>query len=214
MIFLNTFTFVNARFLSVILSAVTISSIAAISLASTTTARIEHDSAHGGNATMTSEREHEETHVVRDSVFADLSDKVIPANDFVHFYDTTPYKIMDGHVAAKLPCDEQLQTPVQILIGQAPNMTATELENIPALSNPGQTCMYHADLHSPHANQTGTAGGLPITDIAIMNPTGADITFPNTSTLVIGVNEIMALGEAEHEHEAPGGDHPEEAGHE
>lgn len=206
----------NTRFLLILLSAIAISSIAAISLASTTIAQTgEHDSAtHNGNATMTSEQDHEETHVVRDSLFADLSAKVIPANDFIHFYDTTPYKIMDGHVATKLPCDEQSQTPVQILIGQAPNMTAAELELISELSSPGQLCLYHADLHSPHGNHTGTADSRPITDVAIMNPTSADITFPNTSTIVIGVNEIMPLGEGEHEHDSIGGDHSEEAGHE
>lgn len=204
----------NARFLLILLSAIAISSIAAISLASTTIAQTgEHDSAtHNGNATI-SEQEHEETHVVRDSLFADLSAKVIPANDFIHFYDTTPYKIMDGHVAAKLPCDEQSQTPVQILIGQAPNMTAAEPDLISELSSPDQLCLYHADLHSPHGNHTGTADSRPITDVAIMNPTNADITFPNTSTIVIGVNEIMPLGEDEHEHDSAGGDHSD-SGHE
>lgn len=205
----------NARFLLIVLSAVAmaIAATTAIGMANTTAAQTEHDSSATGNMTTTTSEEHdEETHVVRDSVFADLSDKVIPANDFIHFYDTTPYKIMDGHVAAKLPCDEQSESPIQVLIGQAPNMTSAELELLSDLSTPGQMCLYHADLHSPHGNHTGTAGGVSITDIAIMNPTSEDITFPSTSTVVIGVNEIMPLAEGEHEHGHDDDAH-NEAGH-
>ncbi|HEX7033063.1 MAG TPA: hypothetical protein VF172_08690 [Nitrososphaera sp.] len=195
----------NARFLLIVLSgvAVTIAAATALGLTNTIAAQTDHDSAAPGNMTTSASEEHtEETHVVRDSVFADLSDKVIPANDFIHFYDTTPYKIMDGHVAAKLPCNEQSESPIQILIGQAPNMTSAELELIPDLSNPGQMCMYHTDLHSPHGDHTGVAEGRPITDIAILNPTSENITFPSTSTVVIGVNEIAPLGEGEHGHGA------------
>src|SRR5215204_6412996 len=129
--------------------------------------------------------------VVRDSLFAYMDGRVLPANDFIHLYDTTPYKIMNGHVAAKLPCDEQSQTPFQILIGQAPNMTAAELEVVAELSRPGQICIYHADLNSAHEDDPGTAEGRAITDIAIMNPTNTEMQFPVTSTVVIGINEIM-----------------------
>jgi hypothetical protein len=202
--------------LILLLSALAISSIAAISFSNMSTAQMDVRglSYHGENATAIAEGDHDETHVVRDSVFADLSTKEIPASDFMHFYDTTPYKIMNGHIAAKLPCDEQSETPIQILIGQAPNMTAAELENIAELSTPGQLCLYHADLHSPHGNHTGTADGRSITDIAIMNPTNADITLPNTSTLVIGINEIMPLAEGEHQHTEDGASESQnEVGH-
>ena len=43
--------------------------------------------------------------VVRDSSAILLDGKTIPANDFIHLYDSTPYKIMNGHIASKLPCD-------------------------------------------------------------------------------------------------------------
>jgi len=142
--------------------------------------------------------------VVRDSVFAYLEGRVIPSFDFIHLYDTTPYMIMDGHVAAKLPCNEQSQTQLRILIGQAPNMTFAALELVETLSEPGQTCMYHADLHSAHVDQQVAAEGRIITDIAIMNPTLSDIQLPVTSTVVIGVNEIMPLDEGGHEEHGAG----------
>lgn len=43
---------------------------------------------------------------VRDSVFVLLADHTIPASGYIHFYDTTPYSIKNGHVAAKIPCED------------------------------------------------------------------------------------------------------------
>ena len=37
--------------------------------------------------------------VVRDSAVILLEGKTIPANDFIHLYDTTPYMIKSGHIA-------------------------------------------------------------------------------------------------------------------
>ena len=36
--------------------------------------------------------------VVRDSAVILLEGKTLPANDFVHLYDTTPYMIKTGHI--------------------------------------------------------------------------------------------------------------------
>jgi len=170
--------------------------------------------ATNNNAAITMGEDEEPTNVtstvVRDSLFAYMDGRVLPANDFIHLYDTTPYKIMNGHVAAKLPCDEQSQTPFQILIGQAPNMTAAELEVVAELSRPGQICIYHADLNSAHEDDPGTAEGRAITDIAIMNPTNTEMQFPVTSTVVIGINEIMPLDEAHEDGAGEGGQSGEE----
>jgi len=64
-----------------------------------------------------------------------------------------------------------------------------ELELIVNLSTPGELCLYHVDL--PQENVTTT------TDIAIQNPTDSSIDFPETSTVVVGINEIMP-GAEEH----------------
>jgi hypothetical protein len=136
------------------------------------------------------EKEYNETSTVRDSVTELLQDKVIPGGDFMHLYDSTPYHILNGHVALKAPCEDDSTTPVQILIGSAPNMTAATLENVAPLSTPGEQCLYHADL-IPSGNVT------IITDIALSNPTEEDIEFPPTATVVIGINEIT---KGEHGH--------------
>jgi hypothetical protein len=136
------------------------------------------------------DNEHNKTSIVRDSVTILLQDAIIPGTDFLHLYDSTPFHIINGHIALKVPCAADSNSTIQVLIGSAPNMTATTLENIPALSTPGEQCLYHVDL-IPGGNVT------TITDIALKNPTEDEIEFPPTSSVVIGINEIM---EGEHAH--------------
>jgi hypothetical protein len=144
---------------------------------------------------------------VRDSLVVLLTDQTIPSNDFLHLYDTTPYFITNGHVAAKIPCDDESAPLLNILVGVAPDLAPAPLELVPPLSTPGELCLYHADLPAPaQANATTTANATAanatmITDIAIQNPGDEDVTLPSTSTVVIGVNEIE---QGAHSHEEEG----------
>src|SRR5688572_16597953 len=156
----------------------------------------------------TSNETHQDTFTVRDSVFALLADHTIPASGFIHLYDTTPYSIKNGHIAAKIPCDDDSTPLLDILVGVAPDLTPTPLELNANLSTAGELCLYHTDLPAPEqanattsANAT-TANATMITDIAISNPGDEDVTLPSTSTVVIGINEI-ARGEHSHEEEQP-----------
>ena len=150
----------------------------------------EYTTTEAGHSAEEEEKEHNETSTVRDSVTELLDGQIIPGGDFIHLYDTTPYHILNGHVALKAPCEDDSTTPIQILIGSAPNMTVAELENIAPLSTPGEQCLYHADL-IPGGNVT------IITDVALKNPTEEDIEFPSTATVVIGINEVT-IGEHGH----------------
>jgi hypothetical protein len=167
-----------------------------------------------GNETMTSgEMEHQlNSTVVRDSQVVLLGDQTIPAGSFIHLYDTTPYSIINGHIAARIPCGDDSTPLLNILVGVAPEFTPAPLELVANLSTPGELCLYHTDLPAPseQANATTTANAttLMVTDIAISNPGAEDVTLPSTSTVVIGVNEIMPL-EGAH-----GGSHAEGAGEE
>jgi hypothetical protein len=137
------------------------------------------------------ENEYNKTSNVRDSVTILLQDIIIPGTDFLHLYDSTPSHIVNGHIALKAPCKVDSTSPVQVLIGSAPNMTAATLENISALSTPGEQCLYHVDL-IPKGNVT------TITDIALSNPTEDEIEFPPTSSVVIGINEVKEGGKHTH----------------
>jgi hypothetical protein len=169
-----------------------------------------------GNETMTSgEMEHQlNSTIVRDSQAVLLGDQTIPAGSFIHLYDTTPYSIINGHIAARIPCGDDSTPLLDILVGVAPEFTPAPLELVANLSTPGELCLYHTDLPpapSEQANATTTANAttLMVTDIAISNPGDEDVTLPSTSTVVIGVNEIMPL-EGAHEGES----HAEGAGEE
>jgi hypothetical protein len=135
--------------------------------------------------------------VVRDSTTVLLGGRTLPGNDFIHLYDTTPYVIMNGHVAAKLPCNEDSESPLNVLIGSAPNLAPADFETIGQLSNPGEVCLYHVDLESMRG---GNASDI-ITDIALQNPTEDPVEFGPTATVVIGVNEIMKGAHETHEGE-------------
>lgn len=176
-------------------------------IAQQTTNATSSEVAPEGEGAMTEEQEHEsssnetqgDTFTVRDSVFALLADQTIPSEGFIHLYDTTPYSIRDGHIATKIPCDDDSAPLLNILVGVAPNLAPTPLELVPTLSTPGELCLYHTDLPAPaQANATTTNATTMITDIAIQNPGDEDVTLPSTSTVVIGINEI-ARGAHSHE---------------
>jgi hypothetical protein len=177
-----------------------------------TTNATSPEAAPEGEAATTEEHAHEatsnesatHTSTVRDSLVVLLTDQTIPSNDFLHLYDTTPYSIRNGHVAAKIPCDDESAPLLNILVGVAPDLAPAPLELVPPLSTPGELCLYHADLPAPaQANATTAANATTtnatmITDIAIQNPGDEDVTLPSTSTVVIGVNEIE---QGAHSHE-------------
>ena len=133
----------------------------------------------------------QEKTVVRDSQTILLEGKTLPSKDYIHLYDATPYMIMLGHIAAKLPCDSKFETPFKVLIGQAPKLNASKLELLKELSTPGKMCIYHVDVKSDPVGINPTI----ITDIALQNPTDKEVKFGPTATLVIGVDEISPLKE-------------------
>jgi hypothetical protein len=132
---------------------------------------------------------------VRDSTAILLAGQTIPGGSFIHLYDSTPDAIATGHVAAKIPCDENSNATLTILTGSAPNLQPVELEPVPELSTAGELCLYHADLASEQ-------GGNMTTDIAIQNAGDEEVEFPATSTVVIGVNKVLPGAAEVHEEEA------------
>lgn len=131
---------------------------------------------------------------VMDSDTVLLSHQILAPKDFLHIYDSTPYKIMNGHLTAKLPCDVNSESPVEILVGKLTNLMPAKLGVVKELSKPGYMCLYYANL-SP-SGLLANANNSTITDIALFNPTGYRIILLNTSTIVVGVNGIMPLTES------------------
>jgi hypothetical protein len=165
----------NNRILTLSLAAMFIATIASTSILFTSSMQYSY-----------AQESSKENTVVRDSQTILLEGKTLPAKDFIHLYDTTPYMIMVGHVAVKLPCDDKSESPYKVLIGQAPNFVPAEFELIKNLSKAGEMCLYHVDLESTMEGEHGI-----ITDIALQNPTDQEVKFGPTATVVIGVDEIM-----------------------
>ncbi len=153
-----------------------------------------------------------QTGVVRNIYTLLLAHQIIPPKDFIPLYDTSPYEILNGHLAAKIPCDANSVPSLQILIGHVPDVKPVQLQLVKGFSQPGNICFYHVDLgaattttthhnnsaivsvtggRSQQANKTTTTIN---TDLVLSNPTADRVILPNTSTVVIGVNEIMPVG--------------------
>ena len=98
--------------------------------------------------------------------------------------------IKSGHIDAKLPCDASSTSPLKILVGQVGlKWSAANLTLVKPLSTPGKMCFYQADVVS----QPYTHGDwLCITKILIRNPTSTTMTFPSTSSVDIGADQITS----------------------
>jgi len=139
-----------------------------------------------------------------------LSHQIIPPKNFILLYSTAPYKIFNGHLAAKIPCSAKSVPSLQILVGHLPNLKPVQLHLVKEFSKPGNICMYDVDIGSEtvtattHSNNSvdkeGEGGGpqqpqdntLTNTVLVLSNPTDSTVILPNTSTVIIGVNEIIS----------------------
>ena len=184
------------KLFAAIISAFVVSMMMFVTIGTTTTMMFASAQQQPTNATGTAEHTEGEAGgtEVRDSTAILLAGQTIPGGSFIHLYDSTPDAIATGHVAAKIPCNEDSNATLTILTGSAPNLQPTELELLPELSTPGDLCLYHADLASEQ-------GGNMTTDIAIKNVGEEDVELPATSTVVIGVNKVLPGAAEEHEEE-------------
>jgi hypothetical protein len=96
---------------------------------------------------------------------------------------------MDGHVAVKIPCNDNSEPLLELQGGIATNQTLMkklELHHVANMSQAGQTCMYHSELGSVMGEE-----GFLLIDIALYNPSQQRITFPEESVAIVSVNQIM-----------------------
>jgi hypothetical protein len=96
--------------------------------------------------------------------------------DYLHLMDFTPFKTStEGHIAIKVPCDNDNKPLVTIITGVAPNFTTLDVgssinngtldgRNID-LSVEGTSCLYHGEI--PNG----------ITDIALVNTSNQTLSF-------------------------------------
>jgi len=123
--------------------------------------------------------------VTRDSILV-IGPRTISSNSYIHLYDSNPYHIMRGHVAMQVPCDDKSVTPLEVFVGQAPNLSKVSPQLVKELSTPGKECMYHFDIasHQDSANPI-------ITDVVVKNTGKDEVKLSDVSTISVGVDEIM-----------------------
>jgi hypothetical protein len=133
-----------------------------------------------------------------------LAHQIIPPKDFIPLYDTSPYKILNGHLDAKIPCDANYAPSLQILVGHLPSLKPVQLQLVKEYSQPGNICMYHVNIGSTitapldngksadnvGAGQPGNTTSINTT-LILRNPSDYRVVLPNTSAVVIGINKIM-----------------------
>ena len=119
--------------------------------------------------------------------------------------DVTPLQVVGGHVAMKVPCNSNGETPLQVLVGSASEsgsaLVAVELEFIKDISNPGRDCVYHADLDVEHIKSdllVESGKKINITDIALANSGENRVRFGIDNGNTVTVNLLTAAGEDDH----------------
>jgi hypothetical protein len=104
----------------------------------------------------------------------------LSSNEFIPLYDSTPFATK-GHIELNLPCDaNNPRSPLfQILIGEAPNVTAITPGYVQQISNPPDLCVYHAQF----------GFGDPVTDIILKNISDKPMNLRGPHAVVISTHE-------------------------
>jgi hypothetical protein len=131
---------------------------------------------------------------VRQSAILLLAHQIIPPKDFIPLYDSSLDKIADAHISAKIPCNGNSSSTLELLVGHPPDIKPVKLDPVKELSKPGYLCMYHTDIGSTHNNRSDDRiNSTTITNILLRNPSDYRIILPNTSTIIMDVNQIVAF---------------------
>ncbi len=118
--------------------------------------------------------------ISRSSLNIPLNGITLRDGEFIFLFDSTPYA-SKGHLAFVVPCNVDMPgVPIfQLLTGRAPDLVSHPPTYLPQLSSPPDTCVYHAQI----------GFGDPVTDIALKNISGGEITFRGPHTVVITTHE-------------------------
>ena len=142
--------------------------------------------------------ESEEMETERLHITEYLAFKNIPGNEYLLLFDSTPDAIASGHLAIKANCDTAGDGKINVLLGVAPDMKATNLDKgnmVSELSSPGKMCLYHIDL-PPEQD-------MLVTDVAISNPSEKNVRLGPTASITIYVKSFGESVGHHDEHDEP-----------
>lgn len=104
----------------------------------------------------------------------------LSSNELIPLYDSTPYA-SKGHIELNVPCDSNdPRSPFfQVLVGQAPNLTAVTPGYVQQISSPPNMCLYHAQF----------GFGDPVSDIILKNISDKEMSLSGPHAVVISTHE-------------------------
>ncbi len=112
----------------------------------------------------------------------------IPSKDYVPLYSSMPLKISNGTILAKLPCDVNNKSVLQIMGSSADNnIFPIHLNLIPVLSHSGNMCMYKSIFPDDLSNSLYSR---TLTSIYLYNTLNMTLDIPNTTSIFIGIDKL------------------------
>ncbi|MFQ5969193.1 MAG: hypothetical protein ACE5J2_01675 [Nitrososphaerales archaeon] len=142
---------------------------------------------------MASLAKSQEPQAGHDSVTVLLSNKKIPSGDFIHLYDSFPLRIVGGHIALKVNCDEDGKGIVSVVVGVAPDFEVIDLTTdnmVYEVFTQRKTCVYHMNLPPE---------GVEVVDIGLINIQDKSIRLASTATAVLHIHGVSeAISHEEH----------------
>ena len=148
--------------------------------------------------------EHESVEAQFQSTGTIVLKKWLRGRDFMLLKDVTPLEVVGGHIAYKVPCDNDGESPLRILLGSASedgsNLVPVDPELIEDISNFGRDCVYHADIDLEdlklfHGDE------FKITDVALANTGNRRVRFGRDLGNTVTVNPLTAQSEDDDHHE-------------
>ncbi len=112
----------------------------------------------------------------------------IQSKDYIPLYSSMPLKISNGTILAKLPCDVNNKSVLQIMGSSADNnIFPIHLNLIPILSHSGNMCMYKSIFPDDLSNSLYSR---TLTNIYLYNTLNMTIKVPNTTSIFIGIDTL------------------------
>lgn len=112
----------------------------------------------------------------------------IQSKDYIPLYSSMPLKISNGTILAKLPCDINNKSVLQIMGSSADNnIFPIHLNLIPILSHSGNMCMYKSIFPDDLSNSLYSRS---LTNIYLYNTLNMTLEVPNTTSIFIGIDTL------------------------
>jgi hypothetical protein len=112
----------------------------------------------------------------------------ISSKDYIPLYSSMPYKIMNGNILAKLPCNST-NSLLQIVGTSADNnLFPIQMNLISNFSKLGSMCMYQSQIPNDLSNLLYSH---TITNIYLYNPLDVSLEVPTTTSIFIGIHKLI-----------------------